>query len=205
MVNFVKYTLAAAVFGMLGACSSSVDCDVVTYHSLERPSGERISVVADELNVSDPDLYANVAGQVETALLKAGYSSAGGGEADLVFAVRYGVGTGPDEMKRVPRCSNRYVFKGDNYGSPYYRGLECYEEAPEAVNNYIHYLEIKVFDPVSAATGNSATIYEGLAQSLSWSDDIEQLMPYLVTALFDNFPGRSGEIRSVAVDFNRPE
>lgn len=198
LAKAILYFVAATI---LSGCSKSVDCDVVTYHSLDRPSGERIEIVADIRNAANDTLFPSVSAQVQEALLAQGYQPVGNGLPDFIFAIRHGVGTGPDALDRVPRCSQQYKFHSDDYGSPYYRGLECYEQAAEKHNNYIHFLEVKVYDPVTYAAVGGAPLYDGLAQSLSTHDDQEKLLPYLVSALFDNFPGNSGEIRSVSVEF----
>lgn len=202
MTNFCR-SLSLGIAGFfLASCSSAVDCDVVCYHDLGAPAGERVSVVASDDSQSGPDQFEGVAGQIRTALDQAGYTSVQAGFSDLVFVVSYGVGAGPDEQERIPRCADNYVFRDDGYGAPYYSGLECYEQTPELINNYLHFLEVKVFDGIAISSGDPDALYEGLVQSLSWSDDQQLIMPYLVAALFDNFPGESGKVRRVSVSFD---
>lgn len=204
MVHVMRALSIIAAGLLLAACSSTVDCEVVCYHDLKTPAGERVQVIADSDRPSDADQFDSVAEQVRTALNGAGYTAVTEGSADLVFAISYGVGTGPDQQERMPRCADNYIFKDDNYGAPYYSGLECYEQEPELINNHLHFLEVKVYDAVSMSIGDSEPLYDGLVQSLSWSDNLAQMTPYLVTALFDGFPGESGKVRRVTVTFEKP-
>lgn len=202
MTNFSRSLFLFIAGFLLVSCSSAVDCDVVCYHDLGTPAGERVSVIASPDGSTAPDQFENVAEQIRSALGQAGYTAVNSGFSELVFVVNYGVGAGPDEQERMPRCADNYVFKDDGYGAPYYSGLECYEQTPELINNYLHFLEVKVFDGIAITSDNPDALYEGLVQSLSWSDDQQLIMPYLVAALFDNFPGESGKVRRVTVSFD---
>ncbi len=202
MSNFSR-SLSIFIAGfLLVSCSSAIDCDVVCYHDLGAPAGERVSVIANPDSPTAVDQFEEVAKQIRFALDQAGYTAVQAGFSDLVFVINYGVGAGPDEQERMSRCADNYVFKDDEYGAPYYSGLQCYEQTPELINNYLHFLEVKVFDGIAITSDDPDALYEGLVQSLSWSDDQQLIMPYLVAALFDNFPGESGKVRRVTVSFD---
>src|SRR3546814_5988609 len=63
-------------------------------------------------------------------------------------------------------------------------------DAPEVYSYtvYSSFLDMKI---TRARTGES--VFEGRAETQTRSDDLTKLVPKLVTAMFTNFPGRSGE------------
>ena len=191
--------LLVIVSGLLAGCSSTVDCDVVAYHSFWEPQGETVRIEPQEAEIADTPEFKYIADQVRSQLNKIGYRQAADNSANLIFAIKYGTGDGPEEVKRLPKCFTRYRYIEDDYGSPYYRGLECYNSRLEIQSSYIHFLSLKVYQPV--ATGDRGEmIYQGVVNSVSMNSNFSNIMPYLIAALFDNFPSESGEVRSVAVD-----
>ncbi len=196
-----KYRLwfLVAIFGLLTGCSSTVDCDVVSYHTLDKPMGETVNVVPQDSELTGTPEFAFFSAQIEKQLRKIGYVPEGGGTSDLIFAIRYGTGDGPDEVARLPKCFTRYRYIYDDYGSPYYRSFECDDGLVDLKSTYFHFLALNVYRPTEPGDPGEV-IYQGIANSVSMNDNIRPIMPYLIAALFDGFPSESGEVRNVAVD-----
>lgn len=199
MLQKYKRWFLVAMFGLLTGCSSSVDCDVVSYHTLDEPMGETVKIIHQDAKLTGTPEFDFFAAQIEKKLNSIGYMSQGNGASDLVFAIKYGTGEGADEVDRFPKCFTRYRYLYEDYGSPYYRGMECYDGLIELQSRYIHFLALNVYKPTEPGDPGEV-IYQGIANSVSLNDNIGPIMPYLVAALFDGFPGESGEVRSVAVD-----
>lgn len=199
MLKICKMALGVVAIFMMAACSSGVDCDVVAYHTLGAPQGERVRIVHQNAALTGTPEFNFFASQIRTKLNKLGYGNAGNGAANLVFAIKYDVGEGPTEVARLPKCFTQYRYLDDEYGSPYYRGLECYTSQIELQSNYIHFLELKIYSPIEPGDPGEV-IYEGMVHSVSLNDSLAEMMPYLISALFTDFPGESGEVRSVVVD-----
>jgi len=199
MLRKYKLWFLIAMFGPLTGCSSTVDCDVVCYHTLGQPMGETVKIVHQDSELTGSPEFAFFAAQIDAQLRKIGYSPVSGGASDLIFAIKYGTGEGPDEVDRIPKCFTRYRYLYEDYGSPYYQGLECYDGQIDLQSRYVHFLALNVYRPTEPGDPGEV-IYQGIANSVSLNNSINPIMPYLVAAIFDGFPGESGEVRSVAVD-----
>jgi hypothetical protein len=53
-------------------------------------------------------------------------------------------------------------------------------------------------------SGDKQSLFEGRAETVSSSNNLTQLVPNLVTAMFTNFPGNSGETVRVRFDPAKP-
>ncbi len=194
-----KIPLSFIVPMWLVACSSNVDCGIIAYHSLDAPSGETVRVIHQDTDVTNTPEFNDYAAQLLTRLVRIGYVRADGDSADLTFAISYDFGEDPQKTTETASCHKEYRFRDDEYGSPYYRGLDCYPHDGDGPSKYIHFLRLKVHD--EAAPGDlGEAIYEGTVHNMSMSDNLREVMPYLIAALLDNFPGENGEIRNVIVD-----
>ena len=199
MLGVHKFFLMLILPMLVAACSTGVDCDVVAYHTLGAPQGEKVRIVHQDPTITGTPEFNYFAAQIQTRLEQSGYTRAGSGGSDLIFAIKYDFGEGPDEIVRLPRCHTQYRFLHEDYGSPYYRGLECYNDTVELQSSYTHFMQVKIYRPIEPGDPGEV-IYEGMVHSVSLNDSLEAMMPYLIAALFDDFPGESGEIRSVIVD-----
>ena len=199
MTNTAKMICMVVAALLVSACTNTVDCDVVAIHSLGPPNNETIQLVhQDEALTGSPE-FNQIAAQVRTRLDQLGKGRAAGAPPDLVFAISYRAGRASEEMSRLPKCYTSYRYLTEDTGSPYYRGLQCFGEEARVQLQFIHFLELKIYRPVSGDRLGDLT-YEGSAHSVTNEASILAMMPYLVSALFDDFPGKSGEVRQVAVD-----
>lgn len=203
MLKKYKMMLLTLILGILTGCSSStVDCDVVAYHTLGAPEGETVRIEPQDTKLIGTPEFAYYASQIRAQLNKTGYRQAAGDSANLIFAIKYGTTDGPEEIARFPKCFTRYRYIEDDFGSPYYRGLECYDNFIEIQSSYIHSLALEVYRPIAPGDPGEM-IYQGIVNNISKSSNLSKIMPYLAAALFDDFPGESGEVRNVAVDKSR--
>ncbi len=201
MLKILKTGLALAMSFLTVACSSGVGCDVVAYHTLGAPQGETVRIVHQDPAITGTPEFNYFASQIRRRLNQLGYRQTGNGTANLIFAIKYDFGEGPAEVARLPKCFTEYRYVFDEYGSPYYRGLECYTTQVELQSRYIYFLELKIYSPIEPGDPGEV-IYEGMVHSVSLNDNMAQMMPYLIAALFTDFPGESGEVRRVVVDGN---
>ncbi len=199
MLRKYKLWILVAVSGLLTGCSSTVDCDVVCYHTLGESMGETVRVVPQDSELTDSPEFAVFAAQFKEQLSKVGYTVGDAGASDLIFAIRYGTDESLEEAKRPPKCFTRYRYLYEDYGSPYYRGLECYDGQIESPSLYVHVLALNVYRQTEPGDPGEV-IYQGIANSISMNGNIGPTMPYLMAAILDGFPGESGEVRNVVVD-----
>lgn len=181
---------------LLSGCASSVDCKVTSTHTLNAPQGEMVLLVYKDASKTSGPEFRHYAAEMTPVLSRIGYRPVAAGPADLIFEIQYGVGPGREELSRLPRCSMRYHFRPYEPGGPLYYGMQCFDSEIEIREQYVHFLELKV----RRTDAEQTIVYEGLVHGLDASADLPAMMPYLIAALFDEFPGVSGQVRSVSVE-----
>lgn len=200
MVHFQKLIGLILFCGFLSGCASSVDCKVFAFHELTKPQGERVRLQHDDPAQMATDEYALVATQIREKAIQAGYQMAGDQVADLVLVIDYGVGRGADEIKKLPKCSTRYHFRDGDYDPAYRHIYECNKQEPEVQETYIHFLELRVHRTANGKQDLGDKIYEGVVHSVNHTESLARITPYLAVALFEDFPGASGEVKRVTIE-----
>jgi hypothetical protein len=64
---------------------------------------------------------------------------------------------------------------------------------------YTRVLRLDIVDRHALAQGNIKKLYEGKGVSSGFSDQLDQVLPMMVKALFEDFPGQSGTRTSAQV------
>ena len=81
------------------------------------------------------------------------------------------------------------------WSAPVYMGERRYEQTLSMV-----LLGLRISDNTQKGdTPQGATVFEGSAQYTGQEAALPALMPYLVQALFSDFPGRNGQVRQVSL------
>ncbi len=61
-------------------------------------------------------------------------------------------------------------------------------------------LKVRIFESRALPGGRQGTVFESTGVYEGLYEDLPDLVPYLARALFDGFPGRNGEVRTVTLD-----
>lgn len=184
---------------LLTGCASRIDCDVVAYHELGEPDGETVRLVHQNPDQTYGPQFELYSGKIAEALSKIGYVVTDRVYSDLTFVIDYGVTIGSTEIVEPTNCSMRYHFINRNYDDPYIYRSGCSRPKIRTHTFYVHYLEVDItkFAPLK---GYDETVYEGRVYSNHHKQDLPDMMPYLIAAMFDNFPGESGVVKSVTFE-----
>lgn len=201
----IKSLAVMATVLLLGGCSQTESCEVVAYYDTTLAVGSRVRIVHEETAEANLPAFSAYAQQIEDAVRNAGFEPVTNDIADLIFEINYGSGVGSEEVARVPKCSEEYRYEDEQYGSPYFMGVECYEQPGELQATYIHFLELNILDPLGPNDEYGPRVYQGLVHSTGMTDNLDRMMPYMIAALFNNFPGTSGEVRRVKVTLGDSE
>lgn len=204
--TFAKHAFAAVVISFgLAACASPkyVVSDITRHHNLPRaPSGESFAIVAldDEQGESLAfDAYSNLIVQRLSGL---GLKIFGGESAtpDLVVTLKWSVeGPSPDVKSRNSGFGygfgfgNRHSHFGYGFGAPY-------ENRTSTKQMYTRRVDLVLYDGMTYNTENPKRVFEGSAVSTGTNGQIDPVMPYIVQAIFDQFPGASGETKTVRIE-----
>lgn len=187
----------------LTACGPQlVSSDVTRFHSQMPPPGQSFTILpdADQRGSLEFQSYAE---QVANALTAQGYRAIApdGPIADMVVFLRYGVEPGRTEVRTSPVYGSAgYGWGPHSYGYGMGLGMPLgpdYETT--TITKFARYLAIDIYDGPGFRAGGRQKLFEGRAISEGTSRDLVSVMPYLVRALFNNFPGPSGETIRVKV------
>lgn len=201
-----RQALAAGlvVFG-LAACASPkyVVSDVTRHHSLPRaPSGETFAVVAAEENQDESLAFGAYADLISQRLSGLGLRTFNGESAtpDIVVTLSWEIeGPSPDVKSRNSGFGygfgfgNRYSRFGYGYGYPS-------ESRTSTKQMFVRRVEVVIYDGMTYNTENPERVFEGSAVSTGTNGQIDPVMPYIIQAIFDQFPGASGETKTVRIE-----
>jgi hypothetical protein len=218
---------AAAVLALsalgLSACATGLSTKVSRYQAATIPLGQSFYVVPRE-GAPSPQFY-RYASMVSQQLAGQGYRPAGAPQAaDILVKLDYGVDEGTREYVSDPYpFRNGYggygwrdpwfdPFWGVYYGRPYYSRWgrspfyygwndPFYPSRFDSVREYTVYKSYLDMDMVRRV--DNAPLFEGHAKARSESDELDALVPNLVTAMFTGFPGKNGETVKITVPTRR--
>ena len=174
------------------------------------PQGQSFFVQA-----ADPDKrggleFSQYADLVRRHLVAQGYSEAPSAQqATMLVNLDYGVDQGRDRVAYYPNpwgprfgfhpYYSRFGYFGRRH-SPFYWGWhdpffnDPFYDDVRVYTVYTSYLDMDI-----RRTADGQALFEGLAQARSRTDDLPELVPNLVEAMFTNFPGNSGETVRITV------
>lgn len=214
MASFRTLIAPAAALALLAGCAPIFEARVARFSSLPAPSGQTFAIQASDKRKAGGLEFSTYANVVRQRLLANGFAEGGPGSANLVVTLDYGVGAPREKIETRPGFGGLgyggfgYGGYGGFYGwrSRFYPGYWGYWDDPfwsypqvTSTTQYNSFVDMKI---VRAADNSS--VFEGRAETVSTSNDLTKLVPNLVTAIFTNFPGSSGETVRVRFDPSQP-
>lgn len=222
MDRFLKIMATLLFVVFLAACQQTIKSDVMRFHQLPRPNGEKIMIVPMKPQNNGSLEFATYATLVGNELGRYGYVPADGAEPDLIVELDYGVDEGRQVVRHSPSMIgsmywggywggygrfyrpwymyNRPFFHPMMYGGIYdpfgYYPLGMQAGAVRTYMNYSRHLKM-VIKPNRDGAQN---LYEGEVKSRGRNNNLNEVMPYMVQAFFANFPGESGSSERVSVE-----
>lgn len=190
---------ALALLGMvllLVACQQTLQADVTTFTTLSsNPQGKTFSVVPDKDQAGSLE-FQHYTGLIANALQIQGFTlaPAGGPPPDLVVQFHYGYGGSQTQAWYEPGPPYAGWYGPSWWGWGGYNG--------GFVNTYTvfsHFLIVEIFDGAAWRRDERQMVFEGRALGQAEIRALNQVMPYLVQALFKNFPGMSGQTLKVSI------
>jgi hypothetical protein len=206
-------TLAApAALLMLSACATGFPAQVQRFQAMPAPQGQSFVIQpADRENAGGLE-FSQYADLIRRHLTGLGYSEAAApGDASFVVTLDYGVDNGRDRVAYYP---NPWGYGGFGYRPfysrfgyfgrhryPFYWGFQdpfwgdpFGGDDVRVYTVYTAYLDMDI-----RRTADGQSLFEGLAQARSRSNELPVLVPNLVEAMFTGFPGNSGETVRITV------
>ncbi len=216
----IRTFLSLALLAAVAACATPFTANVARFQQLPAPTGESFTIESKDPTRAGSLEFAQYASYVENELTSQGYTKAASADAaTMIVKLDYGVSEGREKVATRPS-----TFGGHYYGpyfSPYYgHGYYPYRYwrpsyawghyggyydpfwgpgwGYDEVYSYTVYRSYLDMDIVRTKSGEP--VFEGRAETNSRSDDLTQLVPNLVEAMFTGFPGTSGETVRVKLD-----
>ena len=216
-MKLLQIAIPLSLLVMTG-CAARVNNDVTTFHDELMPAGETIRVVAADPANNQSLEFRTYANRITEELRKAGYTPVTEPDivADLIAEVDYTVEEGPQQIYTEPSMNYvRYHFGFGRYYDPFYFGARSrfgpfgysrfgpfgydpFWDEPQVYSEqtYNRSLEMNIMN----ADGNHDRVFEGRVESNGTENSLPEVMPYLITAMFTNFPGESGTTKVVTIE-----
>lgn len=203
----LKIAAAAALLTGLAACASPFRADVQRFQSqLPAPTGQTFAVVADDPALAGGIEFSQYADRVEWELAQIGYTPIdNAADAQLVVRFDYGVDSGRERIRSTgtgfgysPYWSPWYGYGRIGYyrGGPWHYGWHdpFFDGGIDSYTIYTSGIDVKI-----DRRADGTRLFEGKAEAVSRSNNLQYLVPNLVEAMFTNFPGNSGETVRITV------
>jgi hypothetical protein len=200
----LKALLTLAALLLLTGCVQFLQGDVVTFHEDTLPQGETIRIEAADPELADSLEFRTYARMVSAELRKLGYEPQEDSQASaatLIAEVEYSVQAGGAETRSSRHFPPyvRYHFHYGQFFDPYYFGFDnSWTEEVTTTPSYLRQLSMNIVRNDSMRT----RLFEGRVRSSGRQGELAEVMPYLVTALFENFPGESGVTKVVTIEMD---
>jgi hypothetical protein len=201
--SFTKWLAPLALLA-LSACATPFRADVARFQQMPAPEGQSFIVQTNNPKLQGGLEFSQYAAMVAEQLRSKGYQQASTPQsATLVVNVDYGIDNG--QTKVVTRPGYGYGYGGPwgpwgwggwGYRSRFMWGWDdpfWYPDV-ESYTMYTSFLEMTI-----NRTRDGERVFEGKARAHSVDDSLPRLVPNLVTAMFTNFPGRSGEEAQISI------
>jgi hypothetical protein len=210
----IRKLAAAAFMGAaavsLSACATGLNTQVSRHQAAQIAPGQTFYIVP--FGGTPNNQFYRYAGMVAQSLEAQGHRPAGAPQvADMIVKLDYGVDQGRSEVVVD------YPYYGGGYGGPYgyfgrpywsrwgggpfyygwgnpYYGGYGFDPLVSHYTIYTSFLDMDIVRRV-----DSLPLFEGHVKARSESDNLDALVPNLVTAMFTNFPGQNGETVRITV------
>jgi hypothetical protein len=203
-----RIVAAAAVLLALSACASPkyVVSDVTRFHTVDAQfSGQTFAIVAvnpeQEQSIAFRQYGDLINARLSNLGLKQYSGTAGPTAADYVVTMDYGVsGPTPDVRSRGSNFSMGFGYSNYNrpwgYGAAYDPFHDNYTDTRQM---FTRRLEVALYKGGTYVSGPKQRVFEARAISTGLNGAIEPVMPYMLDAVFQDFPGLSGKTKTVSV------
>lgn len=208
----LAFVLAAATLALGGCAAPGFRADVARFQSqLPVPQGQSFGIVAADPALAGGIEFGQYAALVAGELTRLGYRPAAPGEvAELTVAMAYGIDGGEQRIRSSPAFYDPWLGAGYGWGRGYYhpvivrgphgrRFIHGWHDpflfggfgGQDRIESYTVFtsgLDLKI-----DRNGDGQRLFEGRAEARSGDNNLTQIVPNLVAAMFTGFPGNSGE------------
>lgn len=221
MFQSIARVAIPAVLLAVAGCAPVFEARVARFQMLPPPGGQSFRIEPRDADKGGLE-FATYADLVRQRLVAAGYREAEA-QPDLIVQLDYNVGPPREKVQTRPGSFGGFGGWGGGWGgggwggfgyggyggfgrfgwNPYWGGFGGWGGGfgPEvySITQYNSQLAMKI-----SRAADKQSVFEGRAETVSTSNNLTRLVPNLVTAIFTNFPGNSGETVRVRFDPAKP-
>lgn len=197
--------LLLAPLALLASCTSFLRNDVVSFHEGNLPQNGSIRIEASDPAKAQSLEFRAYARLIGAQLNKLGYSFVDDPAAatTLIAQVDYSVAAaGAQTRVDSPLQSSVYYhFQYGHFYDPFHFGIDDdFSRDVVTTTSYLRSLSMVIVKTAEPKTH----LFEGHVQNHGQQNQLPDVMPYLITALFLNFPGESGVTKTVTIEMDKP-
>lgn len=205
---------APAALLALSACATGFPAQVQRFQAMPAPQGQSFAIQPADADKAGSLEFAQYAELVRRHLVAQGYVEAPSpAAATMLVSLDYGVDDGRERVVARPDpfygpfgYHRPYYSRFGYFGrrrSPFYWGWhDPFLYGPFGYRGYdidTYTVYTSFLDMDIRRAGDGKSLFEGLAQARSRSNELPVLVPNLVEAMFTGFPGNSGETVRITV------
>lgn len=209
MIKFTPLYAATALL-LLAGCAEKFATDVSRFHRLPQSTGETFVIAPLDKSKEGSLEFASYAGLVAHRMVELGYHPVSNSDAPaLIVKLDYGVGEGREKIESYGGYADYFYdpyfhgfhhgfYGGGGFGYGHGFGGFGYGGYGNDVYSYTVYTRKVTLNIERAQSGER--LFEGRVVNVGRDDHLPEVMPYLVQAMFTNFPGDSGKTKRVVID-----
>lgn len=185
---------------ILASCSSGVKNNVTRFHQLPTPNGETIEVIAMDPTLQQSIEFGAYAQMVGSKLGTIGYQPPVGNASQYIAEISYLIHPLQDGIieDRSPVSVGVGVGSGGRRrGTSMGVGISTSFGSSNNAMQYVSSLSMNIID-----LGTGQRLYEGHVESINKNQNLAQIMPFMIEALFQDFPGDNGTSNIVKINPN---
>jgi len=208
--RLIRCAIVVTVAASLAACASPITAKVTSFNQWPPDTaGASFSFIrpVDALNDLEQQAYE---GKVQAELEKIGLKRVAPGQVGRIQVdIITGNGTLNKQFREAIYRDN-YIYHppyrdgaGNVYGgfwAPDQFGSRYVGDRTVTRTVQVSNLRLRLLDSQGNAPGKPRAVFESRAAYEGDNEDLATLVPYLVRAVFDGFPGQNGKVRTVKFD-----
>ena len=209
----MRLIVAIAIAFMLVGCGMMLQARVTAFHNLSSIQSPRTFVVVPYDWQKGSLEFQTYEQQIVSELQSRGFQSAPPEQAELVVFLAYAIDGGRNVAYSYPIFGQTGVSSSQMYGtvnsygnSASYSGTTTYTPSYGVVGSgtdssteYTRVVRLELLSKQALIENNIVKVYEGEVVSSGSTGQLSAVMPTLLQALFQDFPGASGKSRTVTL------
>ncbi|MDG1995499.1 MAG: DUF4136 domain-containing protein, partial [Emcibacteraceae bacterium] len=197
-LDYKNFIIFSALL-LLASCANNIKSNVTRFHQLPPANGQSIEVISIDPALQQSIEFGTYADMIGSQLGSYGYTSATDGKSHYIAEISYSIenARGVIVENSSPISVGVGVGGGSRRGTSVGMGISTSFGSGSRKEEYVNRLHMNI---INLAT--TERVFEGHAENTTNNPNLSQSMPFLINAMFENFPGESGATNTVTVKPN---